>query len=413
MLIDFKFKNFLSYYNDATLSLLKVKSFRELAKDNVIKLDNSEFSLLKSAVVYGSNGGGKSNLIRAFDFMRGRILNSFAESLQDSKERSIFKTDFFFKLSTLSITESSDFEISILLNNQSFRYGFSIKGQEITSEYLYRTKVDKSKIGKETKIFTREGQVFISNKAIFPDGDKFKTSVNKNVLFLSYLAQNNVELASSITDYFKKTIVITEDKNSLFDFYTPTLLDFEPQFQEWINIALRFLNITRVQRKEDNSSLGIITYHNVFDSNKIVTKEISFDLTDESRGTQRLVGLLGVIYLALKRGTTIFFDEIDSSLHPSLLKQLLVFFHTLNFNNAQFIVTVHDAILLDKKLLRRDQIWFVDKDFYGNSSLYSMSDFGTSVVKNTSDFRAKYLENIFSTPKKMELSDQLINILKP
>ena len=106
-----------------------------------------------------------------------------------------------------------------------------------------------------------------------------------------------------------------------------------------------------------------------------------------------------------------FIDELDSKLHPNLTKKLLEFFHKFNFNNSQFIFTAHDSVLLDKEIFRRDQIWFVDRNKFGISELYSMSDFDASVVRNTSDFRKKYLEMTFGAANSIDITNQLIELM--
>ena len=174
-------------------------------------------------------------------------------------------------------------------------------------------------------------------------------------------------------------------------------------------VAVKFLNITNVTTNSDNN---IITYHNKYDKNEIIVDSIPFNLeSDESEGTIKLVYILGAIYDTLINGKVMFIDELDSKLHPNLTKKLITFFHKFNFKKAQFIFTAHDSILLDKELFRRDQIWFVDKNKFGSSQLYSLSEFNASTVRNTSDFRKKYLELNFGAANSIELSNQLIELM--
>jgi AAA15 family ATPase/GTPase len=110
-------------------------------------------------------------------------------------------------------------------------------------------------------------------------------------------------------------------------------------------------------------------------------------------------------------GKVLFIDELDSKLHPNLTKKLLELFHRFNLRNAQFIFTAHDAILLDKEIFRRDQIWFVDRNKFGASELYSMSEFDSSVVRNTSDYRKKYLDSVFGAAETIDISKELIDLM--
>jgi AAA15 family ATPase/GTPase len=164
---------------------------------------------------------------------------------------------------------------------------------------------------------------------------------------------------------------------------------------------------------ETTKDQELITYHNKFDKNNVIIDTVAFDFEkEESEGTKKLIYLLGAIYDTLMNGKVLFIDELDSKLHPNLTKKLLEFFHKLNCKGAQFIFTVHDAILLDKEIFRRDQIWFVDRDKFGASELYGMSDFDANVVRNTSDFRKKYLDSIFGAAETIDITNELINLMK-
>jgi AAA15 family ATPase/GTPase len=107
----------------------------------------------------------------------------------------------------------------------------------------------------------------------------------------------------------------------------------------------------------------------------------------------------------------LFIDELDAKLHPNLSKKILDFFHKFNFHNAQFVFTAHDALLLDKEIFRRDQIWFVDRTKFGVSQLYPMSEFDASVVRNTSDFKKKYLDSVFGAAESINITKELIGLL--
>jgi len=389
----------MSYKDEAVLNLTGVKAFKELAKTNIIKTDKG-FDLLKSSAIFGSNAGGKSNLILAVDFMEELIRNSFADSLKKDEDKK--RTDYYFKLSTETENDPTSFEISFLLKDIIYRYGFEIKGYEIISEWLFKKK--------ETEIFLfkRKGQKFTINEKNFTEGKKYKNDVNSNVLFLSYLAQNNAKQASIIFEGFSNLNVINGLDEDYYKNATQTLLNF-PQFKTWLNLAVRFLEISTIESTKEKS---IISYHNKFDNNNVIIDSVAFDFeADESAGTKKIIYLLGALYDTLVHGKTLFIDELDAKLHPNLSKKILDFFHRFNLNNAQFVFTAHDSILLDKDLLRRDQIWFVDRNKFGSSQLYSMSDFDASVVRNTSDFKKKYLDSVFGAAETIEISKELIKLM--
>jgi AAA15 family ATPase/GTPase len=400
MLVEFKFKNFLSYKDETSLLMTRVKSFKELEKETIIS--TKYFELLKTAAIYGSNGGGKTNFIQAVSFMNSVIHNSYADSLKEEEDRKI-KKEYHFKLSEIADKEPSMFEVTFIKNNILYRYGFEIKGYEIIKEWLTNKKET------ETILFERERNEFTINNFSFPEGNKFKDSVNSNVLFLSYLAQNNGKVSSIIFDWFNELNIISGLSNRHFSSPTKHLLRNDDNFKKWLSVAVKFLNITNVT---SNNEDRIIAYHNKFDKNEIIKESIAFDLeTEESQGTIKLIYLLGAIYYNLLNSRILFIDELDSKLHPNLTKKLIEFFHKFNVNNSQFIFTAHDSILLDKNLFRRDQIWFVDKNKFGSSELYPMSDFNASVIRNTSDYRKKYLEMNFGAANTIDISEQLIELM--
>lgn len=401
MLIDFKFKNFLSYKDDTRLLLTTIKSFKEHWETNVIETKKG-LNLLKSTAIYGSNGGGKTNLISAFGFMCNVVYNSFSESLKKQEDRG--RRDFFYKLNVDTENAPSTFEVTFIVQDIIYRYGFSIKGFEIISEWLYK------KVEVETNLFERNGSNFKINKTGFPEGEKYKTEVNSNVLFISHLAQYNATESRNVYNWFNKVSVISGLENEHYSVITKTLLNKSQEFRSWLNLAVKFLEITNVETGENNQS--IIAYHKRYDSNNVIVDAVGFDITkDESDGTCKLIYLLGIIYDTLVNSRVLFIDELDSKLHPNLLLKLMEFFHKLNRNGSQFVFTAHDAILLDKDILRRDQIWFVDRNKFGVSELYGMSEFDANVVRNTSDFRKKYLGSVFGAAESIEITDELINLM--
>jgi len=400
MLIEFNFRNFLSYKDEASLLMTPVKSFKEHVQSHLIT-GVGKVDLLKSSAIYGSNGGGKSNFILAFGYMKALVHNSFADSLKKEEDR--LPKQISFKLSEQVEHQPSKFEVSIIQNEVIYRYGFEIKGSEIISEWLYK------KIESETPLFKRNNSKFQINKSSFSEGNKYRSEVNSNVLFLSHLAQFNSPVSKEIFDWFSKINVVSGLDEGPYKSATKYLLDTDSRFKVWLSLAVRFLEITNI---ETNSEGGIVTYHNKFDKNNIIVDSVPFDFeSQESAGTQKLIYLLGAIYDTLMHGKILFIDELDSKLNPNLIKKLMEFFHKLNCKHAQFVFTAHGAVLLDKDLLRRDQIWFVDRNKFGESEFYGMSEFDASVVRNTSDFRKKYLENVFGAAEAMNITDDMVKLM--
>lgn len=399
MFIAFRFKNFTSYKEEAYFNMTAIKSFKELLETNIITTAR-DFSLLKTAAIYGSNGGGKSNFMRAISLMGRLIRLSYYESLKKDEERG--RTDYYFKLSNQTEGTPTLFEITFLSNNLIYRYGFEIKGFEIVSEWLYK------KNGKEVRLFEREGSHFSIHKTDFPDGQKYKNNVNSNVLFSSYLAQNNSKDIQPLLHFFMNTNVVSGLDNSFYNNITKRLYNELPKFKIWLSYALRFLEISQIGISKEGNFL---TFHNKYDENSFIIESVPFAIEEESDGTQKLIYLLGAVYDTLLNGKVLFIDELDSKLHPNLSRKLLQLFQEFNRKGAQFIFTAHDVNLLDKDILRRDQIWFVDRDRFGASQLYSLSDFDAKVVRNTSDFRKKYLDSTFGAAESIDISANMLNLM--
>jgi AAA15 family ATPase/GTPase len=402
MLIDFTFKNYLSYRNETRLLLTKIKSFDELKDTNTIEVVNRDFNLLKTAAIFGSNGGGKSNFISAIDIMKKIVHSSFSESLKPLNERG--KIDVQYKLNTNSINEPSSFEVSFIKNEIIYRYGFEIFNFEIISEWLFR------KVETETMLFKRKKATFSINKSGFPEGVKYHKEVKDNVLLLSHLAQNkDAPIANEVLAWFHNLNIVNGLDEKLHKNATKFLLKNSGNFRKWIIRATNFLDISEIELTENDK---LITIHKVFNDYNEIVDTITFDLEqDESAGTQKLIYLLGAIYDSLVNGKVLFIDELNSKLHPNLTKKLLFLFHELNKKNAQIVFTIHDACILDKEILRRDQIWFVDRNNFGESELYPMSDFKSSGVRKTSDFRKKYLNSDFGAAESISITHELTELM--
>lgn len=402
MLLEFKFRNYLSFKDEVSLQLTTVESYNEHKKTHTVNILQGELNLLKSIAIYGSNGGGKSNFTRAITFMDNLVHDSFRNSLDKEERRGLW--DNFFRLCPDSKEEPSMFEVSFINANTIYRYGFEIYDFQIVSEWLYKTEK------RETFLFTRKYNEFKINEKSFPEGKKYK-EVNPNVLFLSFLAQFNNKEASKVYDFFKNLNVIDALDEKHIYHVTKRLLQKDESFKKWLSIALRFLEIDSVYLSSDNEEL--ITRHAVYKDNLLTGfEEFSVD-ENESAGTKKLIYLLGSIYDTLKNGRLFFIDEFNSKLHPNLCLKLVRLFHEFNNNGAQFIITAHDPTLLDKKIYRRDQIWFIDRDQFGVSELYPMSNFkATEGLRSMSDFRKKYLNSDFGAAESISFTEEFINLTK-
>jgi AAA15 family ATPase/GTPase len=403
MLLEFKCKNFLSIKDEIKLNLSTVNSYAEHSDTHIIQnIGRTDFNLLKSVAIYGSNGGGKSNLISAMDFMKGLLRTSFKNSLEPQTEKKIW--NYYHRLSTETLNEPTSFEMSFIINGIIYRYGFSVQDWVIKSEYLYKT--DK----RETMLFERTGSDFKINETSFIEGQQYM-NVNPNVLLLNYLAQHNAPESSKIFQWFSVFNIMDGLNDEYVKNYTRKILETDNQFKKWLSYALRFLEIKTISIEENQ----LVAVHQKYDENNFIAGIVNLRVdTEESAGTRKLIYLLGGLYTTLRTGTQFVIDEFDSKLHPNLTRKLVKLFHNHNINGAQFIITAHDPTLLDNEIYRRDQIWFIDKNQFGVSELYPMSQFKAAAdgLRGTSDFRKMYLNCHFGAAESIEITEELTNLIQ-
>jgi len=194
MIIEFSVENYLSFKDLTTLSMVAAKSFKEHKESNLIAVDK-KLNLLKSAVIYGNNASGKSNLLEAMGFMKATVLNSFRDALVDNNERKFPLEKFI--LNSKTENESSFFEISFIHQHVKYRYGFEIDYDKIVAEWLFHTTT------KEVYLFKRDYQKIEVNKTAFKEGLGKEENAKENVLFLTLIAQLNGKISNEIVNWFK------------------------------------------------------------------------------------------------------------------------------------------------------------------------------------------------------------------
>jgi AAA15 family ATPase/GTPase len=419
MLIEFNVENVLSFKDLTTFSMVAAKSFKEHRATHTVAIDD-KLSLLKSAIVYGNNASGKTNFLKAMNFMKVIVLNSFRDAL--TQGFSIPK----FALNTQSQKDSSFFEIIFIQQNIKYRYGFEITADKITAEWLFHTTT------KEVYLFRREFQKIEINKSAFKEAIGKDSDVRENVLFLSLLATLGKEIASSIIDWFKKLNFLEGTHDHWHKSYTVNKLKIDKEFLNWALRFVKYLEIANLAISETNQQNieivfntnespsiqtkpikqdKLLTLHRQYDENNIFVDTVAFDFDNqESEGTKKLLYLLGPWYEALQKGQILVVDELDSRFHSRLTWALIEFFHRSNIYQAQLIGAAQDVSLLNKKLFRRDQIWFVEKNQFGASELVSLAAFKTDKVRKQSAFDKNYLEGKYGAIPYFD-TDQTLNEL--
>ena len=432
MLIQFSVRNFRTFKEMAVLSLIASNYDKETReKENISENTIYNLRLLKSAVIYGPNASGKSKFIEALMFMKRFAIGSSKES-QKGDDISVEP----FKLNPESEKEPSEFEVIFIFKNVMYRYGFEVNKNRVISEWLFH----KPKT-KEVELFYRDLQNFKVHPRDFQKGaiGAKEGLVRDNSLLLSLAAQLNDSTANNVIEWFKNLKTISGLKEEGYQGYTMGRTQ-DPKHKQNIlellkaadlgiqDIKLEMLDIDKLPKdmpkelkemilkssKEEKAEFvsDILTSHKKFDDSKKHIANINFSLDDdESFGTKKFFALTGPVLNALENGYTLVVDELDSKLHPNLVCKIVSLFNSkkLNPKNAQLIFNTHDTNLLSSGLFRKDQVWFTEKDKYGEAKLYSLADFKSDAVRKYEAFEDNYIRGKYGAVPYLGFFDNLIH----
>lgn len=433
MLVEYSFGNYKSFKDLNTLSMIGVRSFKEHEPENIFNFD--KLKILKTAAIYGNNASGKSNLVSGLKLMKAFVKSSFRDALV--KDRNLVIENFL--LCSKTEKQPTHYELIFIYNKVKYRYGFKIRNSQILKEWLYHT------TSKEVPLFVRSSKNFVINNSSFTEGLGLESKTRSDVLFLSLVAQFNGEISGGIINWFDNVNFISGIQDLGHGIYTMKKLKKDSNFEKWLSLIINTLEISNITTEEtvikegefdkvvpfkdkrvvkimdtlskimspgDNTLLQVSTWHKKYDENNLLVDTIPFDFNNqESEGTKKFINLLGPWYDTLKNGKILVVDELDSRLHTQLTIKLIELFHKYNKKKAQLIFTSHDIMLLDKNYLRRDQIWFTDKNQFGASELYSLADFKTHDVRNTSSYYKNYLNGKYGATPSFEVDTNLSELL--
>lgn len=368
--------------------------------------------LLKTAVIYGANSSGKSNLIKAIAFMKSFVRSSSKEGQIGEEIGGIDS----FKLNTVNADKPSLFEIVFIHQGKQYRYGFEADHKEVKSEWLNTANLG----GKEKELFYRENGEIIVTKD-FQEGEGLEKRTRSNALFLSVVANLNGEQATSILYWFKNLRVL-DGLNNMTANYTMKKIQDESSKKELMILInkldlgiedlivedeplpkgmyelIKKLSVASVNvDKLPSEHHSISTLHKKYDgNNQFVGLEKFRMAANESEGTKKIISILGPIIDTLNNGRILVVDELDAKLHPLLTRFIIRLFHSNEFNkkNAQLIFNSHDTNLLSKEFFRRDQLWFTEKDEYGATDLYALSDYN---VRKDASYEKDYLHGKYGS----------------
>lgn len=418
MLLSLKVENFLSFKDAVTLDL-NASSIKELEENVAISSYNTT-RVLKSAVIYGANSSGKSNLLNALIFIKRFIMNSSRTTQLDE----IVGVESFL-LNSRTESKPSSFEIVFVVDNIKYRYAFTTDRREVHTEELYYTKVNK-----EYFYFKRNKNEYeIDPKFVEANGLQDKTRAN--ALFLTVVAQFNGPISQSIVTWFNEAKYFSDLNKSQMQNHTIKLLENEKyaslieRFLNYINLGFEKVKVEKIEvsdflqqffKEAKQNNIFIRTEHIKYDENGIPTGTILLDLNkNESLGSQKLFAIAGLIIQSLATGRVLIIDELDARLHPYLTLGIIKLFNSTKNNprNAQLIFATHNTNILTNKNFRRDQIFLAEKDKFGATSLKTLNSLVEKKVRIDESFDRNYLSgNYGSVPNvdpDFKLFDNLAN----
>lgn len=436
MLIRFTVENFRSFNGEAVFSMIPGRSRQH--SNHIISNAESGIDTLRASLLYGANASGKSNLVKAMSFARNLIVEG-----SRPKQKIFFQP---FRLQKERDKELSRFEFEFSVGNQTFAYGFELSNEKVHNEWLYliNSKVD-------TPLFERETDkqgLAIAQFAKSSMSSNFKESqffdfvargTRPNQLLLTEMIEQNAGgVFELVYEWFRTKFIIIFPNTRIHGIqlgiytnqnFSAALANFLNTMNTGIDkvylkpidepadVPLNVIddalvelnandNLVSDQTDEQqfamidgsngqrylvlkNGSSNSPKFYALFTQRIVDGDLIDFNMIDESDGTQRLLDLFPILYAS--HGSVFVIDELERSLHPNLVRLFIENFLKSN-NHNQLVVTTHESTLIDLDLLRRDEIWFVEKNPQGASTLYSLEEFK---IRPDLDARKGYLQGRF------------------
>lgn len=442
MIASFSVSNFRSFASEETLSMVASNRLSGSHDDHAVPIPDSKERVLRAAVLYGANGAGKSNLFKALGYLKTVALNPRSRNSGTGREA--------FRLGDPAVG-TSDFDLQFIVADRLYRFGFKVDDERITEEWLFQVVGNRQKPLYE-RTTDEKGRVAVDAAGLKDAGEKVKAlatvggpgnqSFLATVIATLGMGEFGEELAEVVVWLSKGLTLVGpgEPYRGL-----EARLDRDPEFREFAGCYLKSASTgvdgLEVHRREipkddlpglvgdmgfrllDNDDVAYQVLDNLAKGGETISlrtagdgkesvvgrdsghfyrisiqaaheqqagKAVRLELAEESDGTRRLLNLVPLLHGPRAAGVY-FIDEIDRSLHPMLVREFLGSFLG-GGGFRQIIVTTHETNLLDQDLLRRDEIWFAEKDQSAATRLYSLLDFK---VRNDLDIRKGYLQGRF------------------
>ena len=383
MLIQFSFKNYKSFRDETTLDLSAAKMTE--FSNRIVSIGNEK--ILPVAAIFGANASGKSNIYSAFEYMSDYVVHSFKYGDEAELFQSIRPKPFVFS----DETENGDTSFEVYFTvpkdpaGRVYNYGFCIGNEGITEEWL---NVKAKTARKFLPVFYREAETDTLDLCGLSrtSGKNIEAALEKQVLIVSLGAKLKDEKCKQIRDWFlgNKFSDFGDPVTSLF-LHTRLPKGFADNPKVRADVVKYFSSFDetikdfRVEKVPSYTAEGKEDVYRIFAVHKKngSGQMAEIPLEEESAGTLKMFALYPELQEVLENGGVFFADELNARLHPLLVRNFILTFLNpeLNTQHAQLVFTTHDTWQLSNHLLRRDEIWFTEKDDQGVSTLYSLADF--------------------------------------
>lgn len=422
MIAEFKIRNFYSLRDEQTLSFIPTND--DTSRDIYTEEVADGVSLLKIGCIYGSNASGKTNILKALDFFSQFMVN---DGLNKGDEIGVVP----FLLDDVSDKERTQFEMSFYLNREKYKLNLVLDNKVIYEEtlqvyssvqptLLYKRTYNPEKDATDIVFGGKVGLVKKSREAI--EGNTFNkrtviaafgmSNVEKSRLNLVYdfFSQKIAPIMypqSSLMDFTKRRITRDRDgrlkrfilhflKASDFNISDIAIHEEEVSITPEMELVIKNTSAMPEKAKEEILKKGTLHSDEMFFVHHTSKGDKELDEELESRGTKRYMGLATILYDLLVHGVILPIDEIESSIHYELLSYFIKVFLVNSKRSGQLIISTHDINLLDEDYIRRDVIWFTDKNDCGETQLIRLSTLG--LHKTLSVYNAYRQEKLVNLP---------------
>lgn len=406
MIIDYSITNYRSIKEKQTLYLLAKSKKSDIQENKIFsfsKMKGFRSILSKGCVIYGHNASGKSNLLEAFKFFANFALDS-QRYVKPSAKIPIVP----FLLDEESKYRDSEFEVNFILEDVRYNYEIRLNSTRVTYESLkaYPNAIAQDRY---TRVWNSEKGNYVwtsGDPEKYGFDEKIAQRTRENVTFLSFVNEEKNDIFRKVYDWFDAIVFLKGELDVFPETFTAAEIDEAKldkesalNFIKCADIGIQTLNLNK--REFDSSDIpqflsqevkdnifsdfsGSFRLESTFGHRGFEEKIYPIEYAYESEGTQKLYKILGPIFQVLRKGGILFFDEIENSLHPLLLTEIVkLFFSDLhNPKGAQIIFTAHNTVLLEVELLNRDQIWFTEKSYFGETQVYPLLKYSPRIKES-------------------------------